>query len=257
LAHLREQAHVAGVCVSDSRAVDSGGGAIVLVEDDLPTARSLARVLETRGYQVCIADTVADARLLVGQSRPDLILLDLVLPDGDGLVALPALRALTDAPIIVCSARQQQVDRVLGLKLGADDFVGKPYDLDELEARVEAVLRRSARAREADAGPPERIALGDLVISPARVSVTLGGQPVPVTRTEYHLLLALASHPGEVVSREALGQSVWGYADFGTGHVVDVHIGRLRAKLRQAAPDARPVVETVRGRGYTLALTRP
>jgi DNA-binding response OmpR family regulator len=141
---------------------------------------------------------------------------------------------------------------VLGLKLGADDFVAKPFDLDELEARIEAVLRRASRVREVPTTPPDQIRVGELLISQSRGTVTLGGQAVHLTPTEYRLLVALASRPDEVLSRETLGQLVWGYQDLGTGHLIDVHIGRLRLKLRRASRLA-PVIVTVRGKGYTIA----
>jgi DNA-binding response OmpR family regulator len=225
---------------------------ILLVEDDPDTARSLTKALETSGYRVTPVDTGAEARSILEHVRPDLILLDLMLPDTDGLVLTTALKTLTRAPIIICSARQEQVDRVLGLKLGADDFVAKPFDLDELEARIEAVLRRASRVREAAMAPPDQIRVGDLVISQARGTVTLAGQQVHLTPTEYRLLVALASRPNEVLSRESLGQLVWGYQDLGTGHLIDVHIGRLRLKLRRVSR-AAPIIVTVRGKGYTIA----
>jgi len=225
---------------------------ILLVEDDPDTARSLSKALESSGYRVTAVDTGAEARSIIEHIRPDLILLDLMLPDTDGLVLTTALKNLTSAPIIICSARQEQVDRVLGLKLGADDFVAKPFDLDELEARIEAVLRRASRIRETPATPPDQIRVDDLLISQSRGTVSIGGQAVHLTPTEYRLLVALASRPDEVLSRESLGQIVWGYQDLGTGHLIDVHIGRLRLKLRRASK-AAPVIVTVRGKGYTIA----
>jgi DNA-binding response OmpR family regulator len=226
---------------------------ILLVEDDPDTARSLTKALESSGYRVTAVDTGAEARSIIEHVRPDLILLDLMLPDTDGLVLTTALKNLTNAPIIICSARQEQVDRVLGLKLGADDFVAKPFDLDELEARIEAVLRRASRVREVTAATPaDQIRVDDLMISQSRGTVSIGGQQVHLTPTEYRLLIALASRPDEVLSRETLGQLVWGYQDLGTGHLIDVHIGRLRLKLRRSSK-AAPVIVTVRGKGYTIA----
>jgi DNA-binding response OmpR family regulator len=225
---------------------------ILLVEDDPDIARSLSKALESSGYRVTAVDTGAEARSIIEHVRPDLILLDLMLPDTDGLVLTTALKNLTTAPIIICSARQEQVDRVLGLKLGADDFVAKPFDLDELEARIEAVLRRASRVRETPSSPPDQIRVDDLLISQSRGTVSIGGQAVHLTPTEYRLLVALASRPDEVLTREALGQIVWGYQDLGTGHLIDVHIGRLRLKLRRASKSA-PVIVTVRGKGYTIA----
>ena len=225
---------------------------ILLVEDDPDTARSLTKALESSGYRVSAVDTGQEARSIIEHVHPDLILLDLMLPDTDGLVLTTALKTLTNAPIIICSARQEQVDRVLGLKLGADDFVAKPFDLDELEARIEAVLRRASRVREMPTIPSDQIRVDDLLISQSRGTVTLAGQQVHLTPTEYRLLVALASRPDEVLSREMLGQIVWGYQDLGTGHLIDVHIGRLRLKLRRASRSA-PVIVTVRGKGYTIA----
>src|SRR5438067_6619152 len=227
-------------------------GAILLVEDDPDIARSLSKALESSGYRVTVVDTGSEARSIIEHVRPDLILLDLMLPDTDGLVLTTALKAQTNAPIIICSARQEQVDRVLGLKLGADDFVAKPFDLDELEARIEAVLRRAQRVRDVPASPPDQIRVDELLISQSRGTVSIGGQAVHLTPTEYRLLVALATRPDEVLSRETLGQLVWGYQDLGTGHLIDVHIGRLRLKLRRVS-NAAPVIVTVRGKGYTIA----
>jgi DNA-binding response OmpR family regulator len=224
---------------------------ILVVEDDPETARSLSRALETYGYRVTIAGTGSEARSLIEQVRPDLIMLDLILPDTDGLVLTSALKKATNAPIIICSGRHEQVDRVLGLKLGADDFIAKPFDLDDLEARVEAVLRRASRVREVPATPSDLIQVDELLISPSRGTVMLGGQAVHLTPTEYRLLVVLASRPDEVLSRQTLGQLVWGYQDLGTGHLIDVHIGRLRLKLRRASRSG-PLIVTVRGKGYTI-----
>lgn len=224
---------------------------ILLVEDDPDTARAISKALESSGYRVTAVDTGARARSLVAHVRPDLILLDLMLPDTDGLVLTSMLKNMTGAPIIICSARDARVDRVLGLKLGADDFVAKPFDFDELEARIEAVLRRSTRTREAPPTPPDEIRVHDLVISQSRAMVSVAGQVVHLTRTEYHLLVALASRPDEVLSREMLGQLVWGYHDLGTGHLIDVHMARLRLKLRRPSKGAALIV-TVRGTGYTM-----
>ncbi|MDQ6671743.1 MAG: response regulator transcription factor [Chloroflexota bacterium] len=224
---------------------------ILLVEDDPEAARSLSKALESSGYQVSIAGSGSEARSLIDRVRPDLIILDLMLPDMDGLVLTNAFKTLTNAPIIICSARHAQVDKVLGLKLGADDFIAKPFDLDELEARIEAGLRRAAQVREVPALPTDQIRIGELLISPSRGTVVLDGKFVHLTPTEYRLLVALATRPDDVLSRQTLGQMLWGYDDTGTGHLIDVHIGRLRLKLRRAS-NSRPMVVTVRGKGYTI-----
>jgi DNA-binding response OmpR family regulator len=223
---------------------------VLLVEDDPAIERTLRRPIEEWGYRLVWAQTVADARLLVAQVQPDLIILDLVLPDGDGLLLTSTLSKATDAPILICSGRNRQVDRVLGLKMGASDFVGKPFDLDELEARIEAVMRRRFSARRAASDATE-IRLGDLVITPRRASVRIDDQVVHLTPIEYRLLTVLASEPESVFDRQSLSKRVWGYDDLSCFHLVDVHIGRLRAKLRSV--DAHPkYVVTVRGKGFRL-----
>jgi DNA-binding response OmpR family regulator len=227
----------------------------MLVEDDVATEQTIARALETSGYRVFVAGTGAEARALLNEVQPDLIIMDLMLPDTDGLVLTTAFKAQSNAAILICSARQQQVDRVLGLKLGAADFVGKPFDLDELEARIEAILRRAARSREASSTSDELI-VGELLIAPARAAVRIGDRPLQLTPTEYRLLVALAVKPESLLTREALGQTVWGYQDIGSGHLIDVHIGRLRVKLKGASTNG-PTIVTVRGRGYRLVPRRP
>jgi two-component system, OmpR family, response regulator len=234
------------------------GVTVMLVEDDPATSATLTTALEASGYRVTAVGTGADAKAVLEAMHPDLIILDLMLPDTDGLVLTSSIKAVTDAPIVILSARQEQVDRVLGLKLGADDFVAKPFDLDELEARLQAVLRRAARSREAppSAAPSDVVRVGELAISQSRGTVTIGGQAIHLTPTEYRLVVALATHPDEVLSREMLGQTVWGYQDVGTGHLIDVHIGRLRLKLRRASRQP-PVIVTVRGRGYRMVADTP
>ena len=138
-------------CASTPIADRVSAATIFVVEDDPDFSGTLSKALTASGYRVLIASTGADARALLGQVQPDLIFLDLMLPDADGLSLTPAFRTLTRAPIVICSARQEQIDRVLALKLGAADFVAKPFELDELEARVEAILRRS---RQPDEPPP-------------------------------------------------------------------------------------------------------
>jgi DNA-binding response OmpR family regulator len=228
---------------------------IMLVEDDLATERTMSRALAACGYRVVVAGTGAEARALLQEVQPDLIILDLMLPDTDGLVLTTSFRALTDSAILICSARQEQVDRVLGLKLGAADFVAKPFDLDELEARIEAILRRVVRARDTSSRPDELV-VGEMVIAPSRATVRVGNRQLRLTPTEYRLLVALATRPESLLTREQLGQIVWGYQDLGSGHLIDVHIGRLRVKLRRACPDG-PTIVTVRGRGYQLVPRPP
>jgi len=228
----------------------------MLVEDDPATERTISRALEATGYRVVVATTGAEARALLQEVHPDLIILDLMLPDTDGLILTTSFKTITDSAILICSARHEQFDRVLGLKLGAADFVAKPFDLDELEARIEAILRRVQRSREAANTPPDEIRVGDLVILPSRGTVRVGGKLIHLTPTEYRLLVTLANRPDTVLTRESLGQLVWGYQDVGSGHYIDVHVGRLRMKLRAVGPDG-PTIVAVRGRGYRLLPRRP
>jgi two-component system, OmpR family, response regulator MtrA len=239
-------------------AVPATPATIMLVEDDLATEQTISRALEAIGYRVVVASTGAEARAMLLEVQPDLIILDLMLPDTDGLILTTTFRAQTDSAILICSARQAQVDRVLGLKLGAADFVAKPFDLDELEARVEALLRRVQHSREqaANPGSGDEIVVGDLVIAPSRATARISNRPLHLTPTEYRLLVALAARPETLLSRETLGQTVWGYQDLGSGHLIDVHIGRLRVKLKNAS-DGGPTILTVRGRGYRLVPRPP
>ena len=233
-----------------------GATTIMLVEDDHAVAQTLADALESSGYRVWLAETGADARTLLEQTRPDLIILDLMLPDVDGLVLCSGLKAVADVPIVICSATPQRRDAILGLKLGADDFIAKPFDIYELEARVEAVLRRTSQTRvnnEASPSPKDHIRVGELIIDRSRRRVTLGGEPIQLTPTEYRLVSALASRPDEILSRDDLATLVWGYQDASSGRTIDVHIRRLRVKLSQG-PVPAPAIVAVRGFGYKMAV---
>jgi two-component system response regulator MtrA len=227
----------------------------MLVEDDPAIAQTLTDALESSGYRVWHVENGADAKALLEQRRPELIILDLMLPDVDGLVLCSGLKGIADVPIVICSATPQKRDAILGLKLGADDFVAKPFDIYELEARIEAVLRRTNHARQAEppAPPSDHIRVGDLVIDRSRRRVTLGGEPIQLTPTEYRLVSALASRPDEILSRDELAQLVWGYQDASSGRTIDVHIRRLRVKLGQG-PVPAPAIVAVRGFGYKIAL---
>ncbi len=189
-----------------------GTTTIMLVEDDHAVAQTLIDALESSSYRVWLAETGADAKILLEQTRPDLIILDLMLPDMDGLVLCSGLKAIADVPIVICSATPQKRDAILGLKLGADDFIAKPFDIYELEARVEAVLRRTTQTRVAEPTPPppDHIRVGELIIDRSRRRVTLGGEPIQLTPTEYRLVSALASRPDEILSRDDLATLVLG-----------------------------------------------
>jgi DNA-binding response OmpR family regulator len=228
---------------------------IVLVEDDTAIAFMMTDVLESTGYQVRVAATGAIARAQVEQHPPDLIILDLVLPDEDGLVLCSVLKNLAAVPILICSGTQRRRDAFLSLKLGADDFIAKPFDVYDLLARVEVLLRRAAQHHAGEPittrGP---IRIGALLIDHALHQVTLGESLLQLTPTEYRLLTVLAARPDQVVPRDALAKLVWGDPDTGTSRTIDVHIGRLRVKLGQAGHSA-PQIISVRGFGYKIIST--
>jgi two-component system response regulator MtrA len=212
-------------------------------------ARLLVDALESAGYRVWHAPDGRDARGQMQRARPDLILLDLVLPDIDGLVLCSLLKSLAHVPIVICSASSRRGDPVLALKLGADDFIRKPFELDDILARVEAVLRR---APPVYAPPPStELRIGELVIDPARRRARLGGDPLTLTPTEFRLLAVLVAQADEILSREHLAIEVWGSADPGNGRTIDVHIRRLRSKLAHG-PGRAPAIISVRGMGYRL-----
>jgi DNA-binding response OmpR family regulator len=225
---------------------------ILLVEDDAATASMLTDVLESSAYEVRAVSTGAAARTRVEQAPPDLIILDLMLPDEDGLVLCNVLKNIADVPILICSATQRRRDAYLSLKLGAEDFIAKPFDMYDLLARVEVLLRRLAHRALAEPQPAlEPIRIGELVIDHAEHEVSLAEAALQLTPTEYRLLSVLAARPDQVVPREALAKLVWGDPDTGNSRTIDVHIGRLRVKLAQAGRLA-PHILSVRGFGYKI-----
>jgi DNA-binding response OmpR family regulator len=237
-------------------ATDSPRATIVLVEDDPTVASMLRDRFGAKGYCVWHAVTAAEAEGILDEVKPDLVIVDLMLPDAHGLVLCADLRERSAAPIIICSGTKRKDDQILGFKLGADDFVGKPFSTDELEARVEAALRRAAPSTlqpQAEPGAPTREhRVSALAIVPARCQVTLGDEELRLTPTEYKLLCTLASRPDEVISRRELAERVWGFHDPGVDRSLDVHIRRLRCKLN-AGPVPPPPLVTLRGFGYRLA----
>jgi DNA-binding response OmpR family regulator len=233
---------------------ESNGGraSILLVEDDEAIAYVQTDVLESAGYSVRQAGTGGTARAMVEQQRPDLIILDLVLPDEDGLVLCSVLKNMANVPILICSGTQRRRDAFLSLKLGADDFIAKPFDIYDLLARVEVLLRRAAQHHPGELNVPRGpIRIGELLIDHSLHQVTLAGNVLQLTPTEYRLLTVLAARPDQVVPRDALAKLVWGDPDTGTSRTIDVHIGRLRVKLGQAGRIA-PQIISVRGFGYKL-----
>jgi DNA-binding response OmpR family regulator len=226
---------------------------ILLVDDDELMRRSLAFSLEQAGYRISTAADAESALRLARRDPVDLILLDIGLPGMDGLDALRSFRQEADTPIIFVTARRRELDQALGLELGADDYVTKPFDLNVLLARIKAVLRRSERAL-----PPstarERLEVGDLVIDASAHTVSLAGQVVDLAPREFALLHALALHAGQVLSVDDLLAQVWGAEYLGESQVVYVHIRWLREKLETDPKHPQRIV-TVRGVGYKLEPT--
>lgn len=225
------------------------GGLDVLVVEDAPEfAHLVFDVLERAGHQVRSAGSVRDAEREMSTWDPDLVVLDLSLPDGDGLDLCRTIRERSNAYILMLTARSDEVDRVLGFRVGADDYVPKPFSPRELEARVEALARRP---REPKLSGAERV-IGDLIVRPIEREVELAGTPVELTRLEFGLLDELSAHPRRVFTRAELLERVWGDGWYGDDHVVDVHIANLRKKLTAVAD--RQIVRTVRGVGYGLVV---
>ena len=217
-----------------------GAVRVLLVEDDARVAAALAASLNRRGYDVVRAATAAEA---LAAPPVDLVLLDLNLPDGDGIDLCRELRkADSHLAIIAVTARGEERDRVVGLRTGADDYVVKPFSMIELQARIDAVLRRAARA----ARPAQVIAVGPVRVDAGARRVWVGEREAVLTRTEFDLLLALAREPGVVISRDRLLMDVW-QTTWAGGHTLEVHIGALRHKL-----DEPGLIQTVRGVGYRL-----
>jgi DNA-binding response OmpR family regulator len=217
-----------------------------LVIEDAPDMRLIAtRLLRTKGFEVAEAEDGERGLALARELDPDLILLDLSLPRLDGLEVCRRLRDFSDAYIVIVTGREDELDKIEGLTVGADDYVTKPYSPRELAARIHAMLRRPRTAIE---HPATARLVGNLSIDVGARAVKVGDEPVALTRTEFELLAALSERPGGVLSRETLLERVWGPNWFGDAHVVDVHISNLRRKISAA----RGRVQTVRGVGFRL-----
>jgi DNA-binding response OmpR family regulator len=222
----------------------SGMNESVLVVDDEPMVTDvLERYLENDGFRVLTAADGQTALEIAGRARPDVVLLDLMLPGLDGLTVLRGLAHLGPPRVIILSARGDESDRLLGLEVGADDYVVKPFSPREVVARVRAVLRRGPRS------PGVPLQAGDIAIDIDRRTVEVGGSPVELARKEFDLLAYLAANPHRVLTRTQLLDAVWGHSWIGSAETVTVHVRRLREKIEGDPPRPRHVV-TVRGVGY-------
>lgn len=226
------------------------GELILIVEDEANIVQLDTLYLQKEGYRVQSAGDGESGIDAVHRLKPDLVVLDVMLPRKDGLAVCQTLRAEhNNVPIIMATARDEDIDKILGLELGADDYLTKPYNPRELVARIKAVLRRSGTNLASD-GQPAVIRLGDLEIDPERREVRVDGQAAALRTQEFEVLLHLASHPGVVYDRERLLKLAWGYDFYGQTRTVDVHIAQLRKKLAAS----RAKIETVPGIGYKLVV---
>jgi two-component system catabolic regulation response regulator CreB len=232
---------------------------ILIVEDEPGIADTLQYALRTDGFEPVWCgtgeDALADARL----TPPALVILDVGLPDASGFEIFKRLRATSDVPVVFLTARSDEIDRVVGLELGADDYIAKPFSPRELVARVRGVLRRSGKAAAVStAAPaaPAAAASGPIVVDEGRMQVRYYGRALELSRYEFGLLKTLASRPGHVFTREALLDRVWGDDSDSMDRTVDAHVKTLRAKMKAVAPLHDPI-RTLRGSGYALAEDLP
>jgi DNA-binding response OmpR family regulator len=219
---------------------------VLVVEDAPEFARVVSTVLRNAGHRVRVVSTMAGALVELEAFAPDVVILDLGLPDGDGLDLCRMIRERSSAYILMLTGRDEEVDKLLGFRLGADDYVTKPFSARELAARVDALLRRP----RAEAAPEVVRVFGDLAIDTGAREVTVAGEHAVLTRIEFDLLDMLSASPKLVFNRKQLLDRVWGVGWFGDDHVVDVHIANLRKKIDQ--PNVVSWVRTVRGVGYSM-----
>jgi DNA-binding response OmpR family regulator len=212
---------------------------VLLVDDDRKLVPLLERGFRYEGFDVLTATSGEEGLALAHAHAPDVVVLDIGMPDVDGFEVCRRLRARLDVPIIMLTARDEVEDKVRALGLGADDYIPKPFAFDELVARVQARLRRRA--------PAQRLAFGDVVCDPTTREVWRAGRPVQLTTREFDLLAYFLRHPRQALTREALLRNVWGYASSADTKVVDVYIGYLRVKLGEPR-----LIQTIRGIGYAL-----
>jgi two-component system response regulator RegX3 len=227
-----------------------GRRTILLVEDEESITTPLVEALRREGFDTAVSGTAGESLALADRVKPDLVLLDVMLPDGSGFEVCRELRARSRVPIIMLTARGEEADRVAGLELGADDYVVKPFSARELVARVRAVLRRAAEATERRVDGAAEI--GDVRIDPGRRSVSFRGEELELSRKEFDLLRLLIENAGSVVTRERLIDEVWDTNWFGSTKTLDVHVSGLRKKLDDD-PGSPRYIHTVRGVGFRFS----
>jgi two-component system response regulator RegX3 len=242
----------------------AGRRTILMVEDETSITEPLAEALDREGFDTRVAGTVEDALVEATADMPDLVLLDVMLPDGSGYDVARTLRERSKVPIIMLTARGEETDRVVGLELGADDYIVKPFSAREVAARIRAVLRRAGDGAQGAAGldavaapaggspASEPIEIGPVRLDPGRRAASTGGEEMDLTRKEFELLALLMSEAGSVVSRERLIDEVWDTNWFGSTKTLDVHVSSLRRKLGDDSQSPR-FIHTVRGVGFRFA----
>ncbi len=224
---------------------------VVLIEDEISISEPLSDALEAGGFDVHVASSGAQGLKLIGEQSPDIVLLDLGLPDMDGRDVCRTLRQTSNVPIIMLTARGLETDRVVGLEIGADDYVTKPFSLSELTARMRAVLRRMAPP-QTQPEQPVTLTVGALTLDERTWSATLNGEPLALTRREFELLRLLMRNAGTVLTRERLMEEVWDENWFGPTKTLDVHVSALRRKINDDPTNPR-FIHTVRGVGFRFA----
>jgi two-component system, OmpR family, KDP operon response regulator KdpE len=227
--------------------------AVLLIDSDTESARETSQKLDSHGYDVWHVESAADARSALNEQHPDVILMEIVLRDADGLLLCAALREIAEVPIFVCSRTSRKRDAALSLKLGADEFLRKPLDIDEFDARLERVLGNAYQYPTTPTTSETLVRVGELSIDRAGHQATVGGRPLALTPTEFRLLDALASQPGTLVSHARLAELLWSDADpnGSSMQAINVHMHRLRGKLGRGSGLA-PTIVSVRGVGYKL-----
>jgi DNA-binding response OmpR family regulator len=225
------------------------GQSVLVVEDESSIASFVALYLKNAGYRIQTVGTGRDALERVASEKPDLIVLDLMLPDIDGLEVCRRVRQSSDVPILMLTARDEDVDKIIGLEVGADDYLTKPFNPRELVARVKSILRRSVPERREVQS--KQLKHGNLEIDAGRREVLVSGSEVQLAPKEFDLLWELLDHKGLVLTRDQLLERVWGYTFAGDTRTVDVHVRQLRRKLGEASP-----IVTVWGVGYKVAAAR-
>ncbi|MEX2203810.1 MAG: response regulator transcription factor [Actinomycetota bacterium] len=222
---------------------------VLVVDDEETIAEAVRARLENEGYRVLVAGDGGQAIETAARERPDLVVLDLMLPGMDGLEVCKELQRERWVPVLMLTARTEEADKVAGFAVGADDYLTKPFSLRELVVRVRAILRRVERIGQASTTEP--LQLGGMSIDPTRRRVAVDRTDVPLTPLEFEILLTLAREPGVVFTREQLMERVWGYRDYAGGRVVDSHVARIRRKLGEEGDGPR-FIRTIHGIGYAF-----